>query len=435
MRSTPFTPPPSPCTTRFSGSAREIRERLRGILSGSSRRPGKGLLLLSVGATLFCCFYLVSCRQAPADSGQAGDPLPSAAPSHLAQAALCDLNHNGIPEEIRLAGADGEQEVQIWENERLIAREEPGVCLCTLEGRDYILRRNSEVTSGSCRYHYTLADLSGAFEEDVRYDEVTFDLAFGTASHRDFDPEALAAYVEELNALLAHSVTLLQAEGALLIQPAQAERLDWLEGSPQIFAPDPEQSLAENLRAYQQAMAAAYPSPAPQGEASVLPLTEPLEMLFASGAGGWGTWLELDPDGTFTGEYCDSDMSVQFVCRFHGSFTDLSPLTDASWQLTLAELVLDTPYPVGAEWDAEGLHRISSQPYGFTDQEGEALRPGARFILYTPQAQGHAPGTELYGAAEFWSWWPDRHAFVSASDRLGCYGLHNLATGYGFFSA
>ena len=89
---------------------------------------------------------------------------------------------------------------------------------------------------------------------------------------------------------------------------------------------------------------------------------------------------------------------------------------------------------MGEEWDREGYHYISSTPYGFDDEEGNALSSGAQFILYTPEATGHAPGTELYGAYDFWTWWPSRHTFHSASDTLGCYGLYNLEGGTDFFS-
>ena len=111
--------------------------------------------------------------------------------------------------------------------------------------------------------------------------------------------------------------------------------------------------------------------------------------------------------------------------------------------MTLEELVLDTGRPIGEEWDAGGIHYISSGPYGFDGRDGEALEPGAQFMFYTPEAKGYAPTDELYGMREsddyesvmyqFWGWWPDKHGWGSRSDTLGCYGLCNMETGFGFF--
>ena len=52
--------------------------------------------------------------------------------------------------------------------------------------------------------------------------------------------------------------------------------------------------------------------------------------IFSSGAGGWGTELFVNPDGTFTGHYSDSDMGdtgpgysngTVYVCNFSGKFS------------------------------------------------------------------------------------------------------------------
>ena len=40
----------------------------------------------------------------------------------------------------------------------------------------------------------------------------------------------------------------------------------------------------------------------------VLPFEEPVELVFSSGAGAWGTVLELAPDGAFTGSFHDTNM-------------------------------------------------------------------------------------------------------------------------------
>ena len=104
--------------------------------------------------------------------------------------------------------------------------------------------------------------------------------------------------------------------------------------------------------------------------------------------------------------------------------------------MTLNELELDTDYSVGEKWDeTDGdytIHYISSEPYGFDGKDWKALEPGARFVLYSPDATGHEPGTELYGAVKFQSWMYKE--FNNDTDILGCWGLQNMETGYGFFS-
>ena len=154
--------------------------------------------------------------------------------------------------------------------------------------------------------------------------------------------------------------------------------------------------------------------------------------------------LTLNPDGSFTGLFVDSDMGsdgdgfpngTRYVCQFHGRFGTFAQLTDASWSLALEELVLDDERPIGTEELLDGFRYIYSGPYGLDGEDGALLHPGAGFVLYSPQAAGDEPGTELYGAYDFWTWWPGRHGTDSAfPDALGCWGLLNLKTGYGFFT-
>ena len=421
-------------STRLSGSERETAERIRDLFQRRKKRP-PAALLIPLALLIALCGSLVGCQTAslPQD-GSLREPVSLSTVSPEPDLPSPDLNRNGIPEEVRLVGAYGSQELQFWEDGQLIDREVPGVCLYSMDRQDYILRASLEEYQGSFFYHYELADLSGEFEETARWDRVTFDLNFHAPFHQGFDPEAIAAFVEELDGLLAHSVRLSGADGRLVTEAAPAVALDWLDSFPDIFVRDPEASLAEDLAAFQDAMSRAVGAPVPLGETETLPLEESLQMTFSSGAGAWSSDLELRPDGTFAGDYHDADGATLYVCRFHGSFRDFVQLTDSSWLLTLDELVLDTGRPLGEEWDEEGFHYISSGPHGFTDREGTALRPGAQFILYTPQAQGHAPGTELYGAYDLWTWWPEHGQFLDAGDTLGCYGLYNLTADVGFFS-
>ena len=357
-------------------------------------------------------------------------------PEYLPASELSfDLNQNGIPEEARLENEYGRDEVRFYEDGELIGWEQPGVCVYSYTGGpDHILRYyDYSDYPGAYSYSYHISGFSGEFEEVIQSNSVSFDLNFNAPFHTGFDPEAIAAYAEELNELYDHCWRLVVRDGELVAEEPELT-LPWLDAYPEVFTRDLDKSLEENLRDFQAAMTAAYPAPAPLGEPDTLPFDQPLEMIFLSGAGAWCTGLDLNPDGTFTADYHDSDGPIQYVCQFHGKLGDFVQLTEHSWSLTLEELVLDTKYPVGREWDEGSFHKISSQPNGFTDGDGNALKPGTRFILYSPQARGDKPGTELYGAYEFWTWSPRRYNTETISHTLGCWGLQNLTSGIGFFT-
>lgn len=437
--------PKMPCTpfsTRLSGSARLAELRIRNIFAGPKKRP-PAIFIALVSAFCLLCGNLVSCQVAeaetdPPDASQPEEVSQPEAPKALPASELTfDINQNGIPEELRLVKHDYnygvDWNVEFWENGERFLWKSPGICLYTQDGKDYLLYYTLDEHQGFFNYDYRVADLSGEFEETSVWNSVHFDTNFKALFHKGLDPEKIAVFMDELNGLLSHSIRLTNADGELAAEKCQPEDLPWLDAYPEIFTRDPDKSLEENLRDFQSAMTAAYPAPEPMGEVDTLPFDQPLEMIFLSGAGAWCTGLDLNPDGTFTADYHDADGAILYVCQFHGKLGSFVQLTEHSWSLTLEELVLDTKYPVGKEWDEDGFHKISSGPNGFTDQDGNALQPGARFILYSPQAQGYAPGTELYGAYDFWTWWPGRHDW-GPDDTLGCWGLYNLTQEIGFFS-
>ena len=80
--------------------------------------------------------------------------------------------------------------------------------------------------------------------------------------------------------------------------------------------------------------------PAAEEEEIAWPDALPLTFVFSSGAGGWFTELELQPDGSFTGSYHDSEMGefaedypngTVYVCEFSGRFEALSHPDENTW--------------------------------------------------------------------------------------------------------
>ena len=151
----------------------------------------------------------------------------------------------------------------------------------------------------------------------------------------------------------------------------------------------------------------------------------PIDLEFSSGVGAWGTGLTLAADGSFSGEYHDSDMGdsgddypdgTVYLCNFSGKFTDIKQLDDHSYSLTLDELTSD--YEQDKEWVEDGVRYVSSEPYG--------VEEGKDFILYLPDTP--TDGLD----EEFLSWWPGQYQ-EEKTGTLDFYGLYNVDKGYGFF--
>ena len=184
--------------------------------------------------------------------------------------AAPDLNRNGIPEELRLyvpnVGGTG-QRLEVWEDGQRLWIEEGdqahvgwnAVFLCTLNGEDYLLRYNPYMGQGAAGYGYDLFTLEGGVENVVQENELSFEINFGMPTPDGgvvdpaeiFDPEEIAAFMGEVNGLLAHSVQLLNTDQNLLETFKREGRLEdtlgFLDDWELIYTRDPEKSLLENL--------------------------------------------------------------------------------------------------------------------------------------------------------------------------------------------
>ena len=166
-------------------------------------------------------------------------------------------------------------------------------------------------------------------------------------------------------------------------------------------------------------------APAEEQDTVTLPDALPLDLMFASGAGGWSTDMTLDQDGSFTGAYHDSEMGEQgesypngscYISTFSGRFGSIRQVDDHTWAMTLEELtVQEEP---DTEWIEDGIRYIASEAYG--------LETGKEFLLYSPETP--TEGLD----EEFLTWWPSWN--VEDTGTLNCWGLLNLEMGYGFFT-
>lgn len=190
-----------------------------------------------------------------------------------------DLNRNGVEEYIQTCdvtdgGAVTAKRVEVWEDETLLFAEEgfsahagwTALFLCTLDGEDYLLRYHPTMYGGACAYTYELFTLENGRETTVRENQVEFDINFQPWLHEKFDPEAIAAFMDEVNGLLSHSVQLLNTDQDLLPAFEKNGRLYddlwWLDArSEKGFVRDPAKSLLENLRDFQTAMEGEWDDP------------------------------------------------------------------------------------------------------------------------------------------------------------------------------
>ncbi|MBR6824975.1 MAG: hypothetical protein IKM59_00325 [Oscillospiraceae bacterium] len=151
----------------------------------------------------------------------------------------------------------------------------------------------------------------------------------------------------------------------------------------------------------------------------------PLSFYFSSGAGGWGTELYLEEDGSFTGYYRDSEMGTTgegypcgtaYVCTFSGRFGQGKRIDNFTYGLKLEELNFEKP--VGEEWIEDEIRYVASQPAG--------LELGTDYVIYLPNTP-----TSLLSEDQLF-WWPGRY-YGDYITTLHGYGLYNTADDSGFF--
>lgn len=161
---------------------------------------------------------------------------------------------------------------------------------------------------------------------------------------------------------------------------------------------------------------------------SALPDVFPLEFVFASGAGAWGTSLTLNRDGSFDGGYTSSERTetgvgysdgTVYTSEFTGTFSDIIQIDDTSYSLTLNDLTLEGT--LGDSVIKEYIRYLNTEPLGMAD--------GKEFIFYMPD-------TPFEGLSDkFLGWWPGNYRRAAeASTTMGRYGLYNVETESGFFT-
>lgn len=167
--------------------------------------------------------------------------------------------------------------------------------------------------------------------------------------------------------------------------------------------------------------------PEAPAESETLFETMPETYMFCSGAGAWSTDLYLEPDGSFTGKYHDTDMGsaagrfpdgTVYLCNFTGKFTEPERLDAHTYAMRLESLELEHPDD-GTEEIIDGIRYIYSGPYGLEDAEELRI-----YLPDTPAAD--LPEEVLWAARGPYNWEPTEEG------TLGLYIIYNMTAEYGF---
>lgn len=152
-----------------------------------------------------------------------------------------------------------------------------------------------------------------------------------------------------------------------------------------------------------------------------------LEFWFCSGAGGWATIMNIDGDGSFSGEYFDGDMGdtgagypngTMYQCNFSGQFTQPEKVNDYTYSMQIGELNYEQE--PGTEEIRDGVRYCYDVVYGLAGAED--------ILIYLPGA----PLAEL--PEEFRSWVGYYDLSAVEETELPFYALNNEAQQYGFYS-
>lgn len=155
----------------------------------------------------------------------------------------------------------------------------------------------------------------------------------------------------------------------------------------------------------------------------------PDNFYFSSGAGAWGTDLDLYDDGSFSGVYHDlnagEDMDkypggTEYLCVFSGAFKNFRKVDDYTWAMDLDLGRLKLESEIGSQWfdERDGIHYVATDPFG--------IAGGDTFYLYL---KGHPIDTLPAGYLN----WANLYNPDPGSDTLDVYGIYNVAAERGFW--
>lgn len=145
---------------------------------------------------------------------------------------------------------------------------------------------------------------------------------------------------------------------------------------------------------------------------------------FLSGVGGWATVLHINPDGSFSGEFHDSEMGITgdaypngtlFISTFSGQFTQPKKVNEYTYAMQIAEL--NYANELGTEEIKDGVRYCYTDVYGLED---------AKDILI------YLPGAPLDELPEGFRSWVKYDLSTTTDTMLPFYALNNETQQEGF---
>jgi hypothetical protein len=139
-----------------------------------------------------------------------------------------------------------------------------------------------------------------------------------------------------------------------------------------------------------------------------------LQFWFGSGAGGWCTVLNIAEDGSFSGEYMDSELGAQttYLCDFTGQFSQPIQVNDDTYSVQLESISYERESGTEERAVVEGYDWTYSytEPYGLDD--------ATELLIYLP-------GTPVADLPEGYQRWMSGYGDEIGSE-LPFYGLYNV---------
>lgn len=145
---------------------------------------------------------------------------------------------------------------------------------------------------------------------------------------------------------------------------------------------------------------------------------------FSSGVGAWGTHIDIEMDGSFVGEYHDTDMGdtgdgypngTVYICNFNGKFSTPEQIDEYRYSTKLEFLEIEE-IP-GNEYYEDNMRYISSEPYGLENADD--------FLIYLP-------GCPLNNVSEEFLSWSFINTEIIETLPFNYYGLYNVQGMKGF---
>lgn len=148
------------------------------------------------------------------------------------------------------------------------------------------------------------------------------------------------------------------------------------------------------------------------------------QFVFSSGVGAWGTVINLNSDGSFSGEYHDSEYGEQgegysngmrYISEFSGRFSQAEQIDTYIYSIKLENF--ETATTPGNVYYENDIKFVCTEPYGFDGSQ--------EFLLYTP-------GIAIDELPENFKMWLQGFLDVENTEILPYYGIYNVDTGETF---